>query len=270
MVDPIRAQLQATQAAFDSVAADYDGPLGNNTIIRYFRAQLWREVGRRVPRGGRLLDVGCGTGLDAAHFAEQSYEVIATDWSPRMVERTSARLSASGLSDWCSVHLIGAHELHKLRGECFDGIYSDLGPLNCVPDLTAVAQASASLLKPSGVLIASVIGRACPWEWIYYMLHGDRVRARLRQQRASVPAALNGQTVWTWYYTPHEFYRAFERDFELTDYRGLGVFLPPPYLWRDRIQRLITPLGWLDDRLAAWPGLRNIGDHFLMVLTRRG
>jgi len=270
MADLIHAQLQATQAAFDSVAANYDGPLGNNAIIQHFRARLWREVEQRVSRSSRLLDIGCGTGLDAEHFAGLGYEVVATDWSPNMVERTRARISVSGLSDWTTVRLLGAHELDELRGERFDSIYSDLGPLNCVPDLARVAQACALLLGPGGLLIASVMGRVCPWEWAYYTLRGDRVRAQFRQQRASVPVALNGETVWTRYYTPQEFYRVFEREFVLTFYRGLGVFLPPPYLWRDRIRRFITPLGWLDDGLATWPGLRSIGDHFLMVLTRRG
>ncbi|HZY41278.1 MAG TPA: SAM-dependent methyltransferase, partial [Anaerolineae bacterium] len=150
-----------------------------------------------------------------------------------------------------------------------DGLYSDLGPLNCVPDLERVSEACAALLNPRGVLIASVIGRVCPWEWAYYTLRGDSQRARARRHTECVPVSLNGQTVWTHYYSPREFYRAFEREFELTHYRGLSVFVPPPYLLRDRLRGLYPLLGWLDDRLAALPGLRDMGDHFLMVLTRR-
>src|SRR5512135_293594 len=158
-------QLHQTQRAFDSVAADYDGLLGNNPLIQHMRLRLWREVERRVPLNAhpplpaRLLDIGCGTGLDAAYFAGRGYEVLATDWSPQMVARTHARIIDSGLSDWVSVRLIGAQDLSQLRGEFFDGIYSDLGPLNCVPDLEDIARACASLLKPHGVLIVSVMGR---------------------------------------------------------------------------------------------------------------
>jgi 2-polyprenyl-3-methyl-5-hydroxy-6-metoxy-1,4-benzoquinol methylase len=262
-------QLLDTQHAFDSVAADYDGPLGNNVLIQRMRAQLWRAVRRHVPVGGRLLDIGCGTGLDAIHFATQGYEVVATDWSPQMIERTRLRVAADGLSDWISARVIGAHDLWQLRDEGFDGAYSDLGPLNCVPDLNAVSESCAALLKPRGVLIASVIGRVCPWEWLYYTVRGERARATVRQQSEGVPVSLNEQRVWTRYYTPREFYRAFEREFELTHYRGLNVFVPPPYLLRDRLGGVYRVLGWLDAGLAALPGLRDMGDHFLMVLVRR-
>ncbi len=268
-VTDLAAQLQDTQRAFDSVAAAYDGPLGNNALIQRMRAHLWREVEQRVPRNGRLLDIGCGTGLDAAHFATHGYEVVATDWSPHMIARTHTRVSECGLGDWISVRLVGAQELRQLRGELFDAIYSDLGPLNCAPDLESVAAACALLLKPRGQLIVSVMGRVCPWERLYYTLRGDRARATVRQQSTAMPVSLNGETVWTRYYTPREFYRAFADCFELTQYRGLSVLLPPPYLWRERWRSLARVLGWLDERVAAWPVLRDTGDHFLMVLTRR-
>lgn len=269
-VTDVAAQLRDTQRAFDRVAADYDGPLGNNALIQRMRIQVWRAVDRYVRPGGRLLDIGCGAGLDAARFARRGYEVVATDWSPQMVEHARRRIAGDGLGGRASVRLVGAHELQQLSGECFDGVYSDLGPLNCVPDLIAVSRSCALLLKPRGVVIASVIGRVCPWEWGYYTLRGDRSRAQLRRQPGSVPVPLYDQIVWTRYYAPREFYRAFAREFELTHYRGLSVFVPPPYLLRDRFAAAFRLLGWLDDRLTALPGLRDLGDHFLMVLTRRG
>lgn len=267
----IDAQLFDTQRAFDSVAADYDGPSGNNTLIRWMRLRLWRAVAAAVPPGGRLLDVGCGTGLDAAHFAGAGYRVLATDWSPQMIERTRRRAEAEGLQARLAVRQIGGHQLDRLTGEQFDGIYSDLGPLNCVPDLGAVARECARLLAPGGKLVLSVIGRLCPWELAYYLLRGQVGRARLRGARRMVPVGLNGETVWTSYYTPREFARAFAPHFATTGYRGLLLFLPPPYLAGayERHPRLGAALGWLDDRLGALPPLREAGDHFLIVLTKR-
>src|SRR4051794_32725474 len=140
--------LLETQRAFDSVAADYDGPTGNNALIQWMRQRLWETVDATVPQGGRLLDLGCGTGLDAAHFAGEGYRVVATDWSPLMVERTRGRAQAEGLQERLTVRQVGSHQLDQLDGEQFDGIYSDLGPLNCVPDLGAVAREGARLLAP--------------------------------------------------------------------------------------------------------------------------
>src|SRR5579859_5896545 len=82
------AQLLDTQRAFDSVAADYDGPRGNNELIQRMRLAMWDSVVREVPMGSHLLDLGCGTGIDALEFARRGYQVAATDWSPQMVGRT--------------------------------------------------------------------------------------------------------------------------------------------------------------------------------------
>jgi len=63
----------------------------------------------------------------------------------------------------------------------------------------------------------------------------------------------------------------FENDFTLTHYRGLCVFVPPPYLtWvRDRHPRLYERLWRVDRRVADLPLLRGMGDHFLIVMKKR-
>ncbi len=272
MDNPIdqNARFADTRRAFDSVAAEYDGPRGNNALIQRMRGEMWRTVTNIFPSGSSLLDLGCGTGLDAVHLAGLGYEVLATDWAPRMVERTRVRAQEAGLGHRVTVAALGIQELERLGGEQFDGIYSDLGPLNCVSDLDKVARDCASLLRPGGRIVASVIGRICPWEYAYYTLRRNPARAGLRFARGSVPVNLNRHTLWAAYYGPREFYRAFARQFRLTGYRGLCLFLPPPYLidYWERWPRLGKVLGWLDDRLGALPLLRDAGDHFLMVLTR--
>src|SRR5437763_4713501 len=113
-------ELLETQRAFDSVAAEYDGQAGNNALIAQMRSALWHTVLARMPRGARLLDVGCGTGIDAAYFAAQGYEVVATDWSPQMAARAGARIAGAGLSARVQVAPIGVQELSRLHGPPFD------------------------------------------------------------------------------------------------------------------------------------------------------
>ena len=173
------------------------------------------------------------------------------------------------MGDRITVEPIGVQDLSTLDALPFDAVYSDLGPLNCAIDLESAAGSIAGLLKSRGRLIVSVIGRSCPWEFLYYALHGDLDRARLRHSRDVVPVGLSRRTVWMRYYSPQEFYRAFQDRFDVTGYRGLNLFLPPPYLLRDRWRAIYRALGWLDDRLGALPVIREGGDHFLMVLTAR-
>src|ERR1700685_245549 len=144
-------QLRETQEAFDSVAADYDGPRGNNDLIQDMRAEMWRWLDATFAPGSRLIDLGCGTGLDAIRMAGLGHDITATDWSGQMVERTLERARRATPAATLRALVIGAHELQRLEGEGrFDGAYSNLGPLNCVPDLTAVSRRIAAPRRQRG------------------------------------------------------------------------------------------------------------------------
>jgi SAM-dependent methyltransferase len=265
-------QLRATQDAFDSVAADYDGPRGNNELIQDMRREFWRWLDNTFTPHSRLIDIGCGTGLDAIRMARLGHQVTATDWSAKMAQRTSDRAVSEQLTDRVQVLPIGAHELDRLDGRgVYDGAYSNLGPLNCVPDLREVARECARLLRPDGALVFTVVGRICPWEISHYLRRRQWARVKVRFARGAVPVGMNKHIIWTRYYRPREFYRAFEEHFALAHYRGLCVFAPPPYLTsiRERHLRPYESLWQVDRRVAGWPVLRELGDHFLMVMKRR-
>ena len=264
--------LRDTQDAFDSVAADYDGARGNNDLIQDMRGEMWRWLDTIFSPGGRLIDLGCGTGLDAVHLAHLGYRVTATDWSPLMVQRTSDRAVAQDMADRVRAINVGAHELERLdETGGYDGAYSNLGPLNCVPDLHTVSRECARLLKPGGKLVFTVIGRYCPWELVHYLRRGRWTRATLRFARDVVAVGMNNHTIWTRYYAPREFFEAFKPEFTLEHYRGLCVFAPPPYLtWvRDSYPRLHALLWSIDRRVSGWPVIRGMGDHFLIVMKKR-
>lgn len=266
------ARLRDTQGAFDSVAADYDGPRGNNVLIQDMRAEFWKWLDAAFSPGSRLIDLGCGTGLDAIRLAQLGHHVTATDWSPLMVRRTSDRAESARLTDRVRALAVGAHELQRLdESGAYDGAYSNLGPLNCVPDLADVSRECARLLKPAGILAFTVIGRTCPWEIAHYLRQGRWARAKVRFARDVVPVGMNKRIIWTRYYGPREFYRAFEPHFALEHFRGLCVFAPPPYLtWvREKYPRLHERLWQLDRRVAGWPLIRGMGDHFLIVMRKR-
>jgi len=265
-------RLRDTQQAFDSVCADYDGERGNNALIQDMRGEMWRWLDATFPPGSRLIDLGCGTGLDAVRMARLGHRVTASDWSPGMVQRTEERARREQLDERVRAVHVGAHELSRLEGNgSFDGAYSNLGALNCVPQLAAVARECARLVRPGGALVFTVIGRVCPWEIAHYARRGQWARLRVRFAHSPVPVGMNARTVWTRYYGPREFYRPFRGEFALAHFRGLCLFAPPPYLTQVRSRH---PAGYarlwrLDRRAAGWPLLRGMGDHFLIVMRRR-
>ena len=265
--------LAETQRAFDGVAAGYDRSNAGNQILCAMRRRVQNTVTALVPAGAHLLDLGCGPGTDAVELAAHGYRLTAIDWSPAMVEEARRRVRNAGVDDRVDVHHVGIHEIDRLeRAETpFDAAYSNFGPLNCVVDLQAAARSIADRLKPGGVLVASVIGRVCPWELALYVARGDFSRAAIRFRRGVVAVPLEGRTVWTRYFNPREFERIFAAaGLTRVSLRALGLFVPPPYLqaFADRHPLLVAGLQRAEDRYGAWPLLRLCGDHFLVVMRK--
>lgn len=263
--------LAETRAAFDGVAHEYDRTNRENTLLSAMRARTLGVVGAHLPPGGHVLDLGCGPGTDAVTLAGRGFRVTAVDWSPRMVDEATQRVRDAGFEDRVTVRLLGIQELDRLDAGGFDVACANFGPFNCVPDLAAAAAAVAGRLRPTGVIVASVIGRICPWEIACYLRWGDWRRIAVRYARGPVPVPLNGERVWTRYYTPGEFEGAFlAAGFTRESLRTLGLLVPPPYMsgFADRHPRLIAALQRLEDVIGGLPVARATGDHFLMVLRK--
>ncbi|MFL5822917.1 MAG: class I SAM-dependent methyltransferase [Solirubrobacteraceae bacterium] len=69
---------------FDEIAAVYDESLPAHVVEHYLRKRTAFAV--RICHGGRVLDVGCGTGALAARLADRGYEVVGIDPSQGMLD----------------------------------------------------------------------------------------------------------------------------------------------------------------------------------------
>jgi SAM-dependent methyltransferase len=263
--------LLDTQDAFDGVATDYHRSNAGNPLLCAMRARTLAALTGQVRPGAKILNLGCGPGSDDEVLARQGHWVTAIDWSPAMVAEARLRIQRAGLAHRVDVYHLGIHELDRLGPGLFDAACSNFGPLNCVPSLPESARLIAGRIRGGGVLVASVIGRVCPWELALYCWRRNWPRLRVRFGDEAVPVPLNGRTVWTRYYTPAAFEQAFAAaGFMRVSLRALGLFVPPPYMqaFAARHPALIDRLQWLDDRLGDRPGFRQWGDHFLMVLRK--
>jgi ubiquinone/menaquinone biosynthesis C-methylase UbiE len=239
---------------FDRVAARYDELWTNTAVGRAQRDQVWRVADPLFQPGQRILDIGCGTGEDAAHFAARGIAVHATDASPAMVRMARAR----GIS----AVLCSAQDLASIR-RTFHGAISNFGALNCVEDLPSVADSLAALVRPGGTIAICVLGRFCAWETLYYGARFNWRKAFRRWRSARV--SYQGITVH--YPSVRELPAAFAPHFDLQRWTGIGLLVPPSYV--NLPADLVGVLATFDRLLARLPLLRALSDHRLFVLVRK-
>ena len=108
---------------------------------------LQREFAQRLPRGGRVLDPGCGPGRGSLASLRAGFAVDAIDGSVQMVE------AASGLTGLPVAHATFSD--HEPQGP-YDGIWACSSLLH-VPaeELPAIISKYARALKPGGTFYLS-------------------------------------------------------------------------------------------------------------------
>ena len=254
---------------FDALADDYDSSFTRSTIGQHLRSAVWRRLDASFEPGDRVLELNCGTGEDALRLARRGVRVLATDNSPRMLAATLAKVELAGLARAVDVAALAIEDLALGRvpqAGPFDGVVSNFGGLNCVGDLSGVARGLASIVRPGGRALLCVMGPFVPWEWGWYLAHGQPGKAFRRVR----PGGAEWQGLAVRYPTVGAVRRAFSPYFVQRRAAAIGALIPPPYTaaWAARHPRLLAALDRWERRIETIPPLPWLADHFLIELER--
>jgi len=263
--------LSSAALAFDAIAPDFDVRFGAWASVAAQRRAVRAALLRQFPAAGRILELGGGTGEDAAYLARLGFKVHLTDPSPAMVSVADSKLAALG----SRAQVVAAEEMNMFAdaylargGQSFDGAFSNFAPLNCVLDLTPAARGLARLLRPGALAMLVLFGTFCPGEMAAEILRG-RPRSVLRRfQRKRISARLASRTFDIVYHRGAAIQLAFSPWFELEKRLGIGIAVPPSAAepWISRHPSLLVAMEAIDQTVSR--PLAFLGDHILYQFRR--
>src|SRR6185369_17947126 len=139
--------------AFDEMAGTYDATFTDTQVGRALREIVWSRLEQTFLPPKRILELGCGTGEDALRLARSGVQVVATDPSAGMIQVARAKAAAGNCAQRIEFRCLGMQEIRSFApGEMFDGVLSNFGAVNCVPNLQALVADVAGRLRPGAPL----------------------------------------------------------------------------------------------------------------------
>ena len=258
-------QAKSLLYGYDKLAEEYDRLV---TRDLWMRRVLWRHYTRVFRAGSRVLDVGCGTGLDALFLAQTGIVVAGIDASAGMIAELRKKADNSGAAIESRVG--GGDDLSAWADASFDGILSSFAGLNAVNDLGAFAGEAARVLKPRGRMVAHLLGPHHIWHLLGLAVHGAWAEAGEYRRRREEVLVVAGQPMRHRLLPSGDTYRRyFAARFRLRRCYALGFLRPRD--WD----------AWLPEAIADWTGhveavvgrlplLRDWGGFFVLDLEKRG
>lgn len=215
----------APPEAWDAIAEGYDRYVAPQEVE--LANDALRLAG--LEPGDQFLDVAAGPGGLSLPAARLGAEVLATDWSPRMIKCFAARVREEGLRK-AEGRVMNCHSL-DLPDDTFDVTGSQFG-IMLVPDQARALREMVRVTKPGGQVIVIAYGAPAEFETLQVFIAALTVvapgfpglpddppplefqvadpevfRRRLNdagltnvrvEQTAERPAFTSGQEMWDW------------------------------------------------------------------------
>jgi SAM-dependent methyltransferase len=213
------------------------------------------------------LELNAGTGIDAAALALRGYSVHTTDISAGMLARVRYKVDQLALQDRISVQECSFDRLSQIEGAPYDVVFSNLGGLNCIPNLRVVIEQLPLVLRPGGIVTWVLMPPVCLWE-LAEVLRGNFRLAFRRLAPKGTRTHLEGLYFNVYYFSPRRVRGWFGQEYQFRELEGLSVITPTAEsknLAR-RTPRLYAALARLDDYVSTRQPLWGWGDFYILTM----
>ncbi len=263
--------IESIDKGFSKISTHYEELEHTSSLIVYFRNRIYRHLENKLKSGARILEINCGTGIDAVYLAKRGYKVLGTDLAKGMISIAKEKIQREGLEKHLTFRLLSNSELDKLKPEKFDHIFSNFGGLNCSSpgELKQIFQIFPELLKEKGKITLVIMPPVCFWEWAR-ILKGDKKAFRRLKKHGTI-ANIEGEQVRTFYYGVREikkmlqpyFYRFEVENLSFVGPTGNRIHFPEEH------PKIFSFLMKFDPVSAKIPFLQGIGDYYIISAEKK-
>ena len=159
----------------------FDEPVGTPELYEKYLAYYdgfydykWGAYQYDKYRGRKVLEVGCGLGIDSVKFAKAGAELTCIDLSDTSVNCTRGLIEGLGLKATVQQ---GSAEHLDFPDNSFDVVYAN-GVLMLVPDERKAVAEIRRVLKPGGEALVMLYHRRS-WFWLLSRLSGTKIESEL-------------------------------------------------------------------------------------------
>lgn len=255
--------------AFSRQSGIFDRLYKQNKLSEYLREKFRDEVNSHLKPNSRILELNCGTGMDAIYFAEKGHTILATDNARGMLAQLDQKIIEQGLQKNIQTLRCSFHDIDSIKDKKFDHIVSNFGGLNCTDNLKDVLVKLSPLLTESGKITLVVMPKISPWELL--MAFKGKFKTAFRRFQKKTPAHIEGVHFFCYYYNPGYVTRILKKEFRLVSLKGIFITVPPEFYedFVERYPKLFNILSKIDNRICRFFPFNYCCDHFMITMQKK-
>jgi ubiquinone/menaquinone biosynthesis C-methylase UbiE len=190
MTEQAAGHIERVQQLFDKKSAAWSEKYAPNGRLTWRLTRFAHAVGQHVRAGGRILDLGCGTGDLARFLSRAGFQVTGCDISTSMLAK-AATIEPVGAVKWVKLNP-DWRELPFSDG-AFDAVVAS-SVLEYVGSPAVVLAESARVVRPEGVVLATVPDLRHPVRWLEGAIHPFALLSDVRNAARGWPRLDNWLT----------------------------------------------------------------------------
>jgi ubiquinone/menaquinone biosynthesis C-methylase UbiE len=202
--------LKRVAAHHDWYSGTYDSNYFESLAL-YHKVTL-DNIRRFVPEenGALILDAGGGTGIWSIELAKMGYRVVLTDISKEMLKKAKKKVKEPGLESQIEIIVSNICNMPEFSDNHFDMVLCEGDPLSYCGDHNRAIVEFVRVVKPGGVVVASVDNRASALNWLRDKNDHNAVQRLLETGEVMIPEEREEFSFTVHTFTPEELRELFE------------------------------------------------------------